>query len=218
MNARLQRYNGRMQTQNLNAGVKVYGERLSQIGGKEFREWSARRSKLAAYLDKGGKNFHATGNENVLYLGAASGTTVSHLSDLLPQGRVFAVEFSARPYRDLLQVAAQRPNIVPIFSDAAKPEAYAPYLLHRVPILYQDIAQRDQARLFWENARRFLAQKGLGFLAIKARSIDVAAPPQKTYQRVQQELMTKGNLEIVERVDLEPFEKDHAMLVVRSKS
>lgn len=218
MNARMQRYNGRLQTQNLNAGVKVYGERLSQIGGKEFREWSARRSKLAAYLDRGGKNFRPDGSEDLLYLGAASGTTVSHLSDLLPQGRVFAVEFSPRPYRDLLQVAAQRPNIVPILSDAGQPESYAPYLLHRVPIVYQDIAQRDQARLFWENTRRFLAQKGLGFLAIKARSIDVAAPPQRTYERVQQELMTKGQLEMVERVDLEPFEKDHAMLVVRQRS
>jgi fibrillarin-like pre-rRNA processing protein len=214
---RLQRHNGRSQTLNMVPGQRIYGERLNQIQGHEYREWTARRSKLAAYLDRGGRNFHVEGTEQVLYLGAASGTTVSHLSDLLPQGRIFAVEFSPRPYRDLLRVASQRPNLVPILSDAGRPEDYGAYLLHRVPILYQDIAQRDQARLFWENARRFLGQRGLGFLAIKARSIDVASPPRRIYESVRNDLAARG-LEPIELVELEPYEKDHAMLVVRAKA
>jgi len=213
----LMRHQGRLATKNLVPGVKVYGEKLARIQGHEYRDWSARRSKLSAYLMRGGRHFRPTGSEDVLYLGAASGTTVSHLSDLLPTGRVFAVEFSARPFRDLLQVASQRTNLVPILSDASRPEPYAPYLLHRVPILYQDIAQRNQAHLFAENARRFLAQKGLGFLAIKARSINVAQPPRSIYEAVKRDLSAR-NLDVVETVELDPYETDHAMVVVRARA
>lgn len=212
----IERFQGRLHTPNLVPGVKVYGERLRQAKGREYREWSPRRSKLAAYLERGGRQFQVRGDEQVLYLGAASGTTVSHLSDLVPRGRVVAVEFSARPFRDLLGVAAARANLVPVYSDAQHPETYSPFLLHRVPILYQDIAQRHQARIFWENARRFLGQKGLGFLAIKARSVDVASPPRQTYDSIRNDLRSKG-LEPLELVELEPFERDHAMLVVRNR-
>lgn len=207
---------GKLHTPNLRPGTKVYGERLTRLRGEEFREWSPRRSKLAAYLAKGGRRFQLRGNEDILYLGAASGTTVSHLSDLLPKGRVFAVEFSPRPFRDLVGLATVRPNIVPILSDAAKPEAYAPYLLHRVPIVYQDIAQRNQAQLFAENLRRFLGQDGVGFLAVKARSVNVAHPPRQTYEDVKRELQTRG-YDTLEVTELDPLERDHAMLVVRAR-
>lgn len=206
---------GRWHTLNLVPGRRVYRERLRQVQGREYREWSVHRSKLAAFLEQGGKNFHPNGDENVLYLGAASGTTVSHVSDLVPRGRVFAVEFSPRPFRDLLELAASRENVVPILSDAAAPESYGPYLLHRVPILYQDIAQRNQAQLFAENAKRFLAQKGLGFLAVKARSINVAHAPRQTYDAVKRDLAAQG-LQVRETVELDPFERDHAMFVVQA--
>lgn len=207
---------GKLHTKNMRPGVKVYGERLTRLRGDEFREWSPRRSKLAAYLSKGGRRFQLRGNEDILYLGAASGTTVSHLSDLLPQGRIFAVEFAARPFRDLVGLGALRPNILPILSDASRPDAYAPFLLHRVPIVYQDIAQRNQAQLFAENLRRFLGQDGLGFLAVKARSINVAQAPRQTYEAVKKELLTRG-FETIEVTELDPLERDHAMLVVRAR-
>lgn len=208
---------GRLHTPNLRPGVRVYGERLTRLRGEEFREWNPRRSKLAAYLTKGGRRFRLQGDEDVLYLGAATGTTVSHLSDLLPRGRVFAVEFSARPFRDLLGLAAQRPNVIPILSDAARPDAYAPYLLHRVPLVYQDVAQRNQAQLFAQNVERFLAQGGAGFLAVKARSINVAQAPRATYEAVRKELASRG-FEILETAELDPLERDHAMLVVGARS
>ena len=45
----------------------------------------------------------------VLYLGAANGTTVSHVSDIVgPTGFVYAVEFSKRSGRDLLEMAKLR--------------------------------------------------------------------------------------------------------------
>lgn len=214
---RLLRHNGRFHSLNLLPGQRVYGERIVRLQGREYREWSARRSKLSAYLNRGGKHFRPEPNEDILYLGAASGTTVSHVSDLLPEGRVFAVEFSPRPFRDLLRLAAQRPNLVPLLSDAVRPDAYAPYLTRRVPLLYQDIAQRNQAQLFWENARRFLRPRGVGMLAIKARSINVARPPREIYETVRKELKSKG-MEPLELLELEPFERDHAMLVVKARS
>jgi fibrillarin-like pre-rRNA processing protein len=207
---------GKLHTPNLRPGQRVYGERLTRLRGEEFREWSPRRSKLAAYLAKGGRRFHVNGNEDVLYLGAASGTTVSHLSDLLPKGRIFAVEFSPRPFRDLLGLGTVRGNVLPILSDASQPDRYAPFLLHRVPIIYQDIAQRNQAQLFAENLRRFLAQDGVGFLAVKARSINVAKDPRATYEAVKLELAQRG-FETIDVTPLDPFERDHAMLVVRAK-
>lgn len=207
---------GKIHTKNLRPGVKVYGERLNRLRGEEFREWSPRRSKLAAYLAKGGRRFQLRGNEDILYLGAASGTTVSHLSDLLPEGRIFAVEFSARPFRDLVGLAALRQNIIPILSDASHPDAYAPFLLHRAPIVYQDIAQRNQAQLFAENLRRFLGQDGIGFLAVKARSVNVAQQPRQTYDAVKKELFSRG-FETIDTTELDPLERDHAMLVVRAR-
>jgi len=57
-----------------------------------------------------------------LYLGAASGTTCSHVSDVIgPEGILYAVEFSARCGRDLISMAKKRNNVVPIIEDARKP-------------------------------------------------------------------------------------------------
>lgn len=209
----LVRDRGRLFSRNLVPGERVYGEKLRRFQGKEYRDWAARRSKLAAYLEKGGKRFRLKGAERILYLGAASGTTVSHLSDLLPGGQVLAVELSPRPFRDLLHLAALRPNIVPLLGDAARPEAYQAFVGAPVDLLVQDIAQRDQAAIFARNVRAFLKGGGTGFLAVKARSVNVAAPPKKIYDQVRRELES-NKLKVAEAVDLEPFEKDHAMLVV----
>lgn len=112
----------------------VYGERM--IG--EYRVWDPYRSKLAAlwYLD------HSTdlpGDSVVLYLGAANGTTVSHVADYAEA--VYAVEFAPRPMQDLLMVAKSRKNIVPIYGDATQPQRYAP-LLEPVDLVYQDVLSR----------------------------------------------------------------------------
>ena len=52
---------------------------------------------LAAAVIAGVDNIHIKPGAKVLYLGAASGTSVSHVSDIVgPQGAVYAVEFSHR--------------------------------------------------------------------------------------------------------------------------
>ena len=51
----------------------------------------------AAAVIAGVDNIHIKPGAKVLYLGAASGTSVSHVSDIVgPQGAVYAVEFSHR--------------------------------------------------------------------------------------------------------------------------
>ncbi|MCK5263970.1 MAG: fibrillarin-like rRNA/tRNA 2'-O-methyltransferase, partial [Candidatus Thorarchaeota archaeon] len=151
----------------------------------------------------------------VLYLGAASGTTVSHCSDIVgPNGVIYAVEFSQRTVRDLVQLAAVRPNIIPILDDARHPTRYAPLVSGTIEVVYQDVAQPNQASILYENLKTFCSFGAWGMLAIKARSIDSISSLEEVYSREIAELDNKG-LEIVENINLEPLEKDHRFVVCR---
>ena len=70
-------------TKNLVPGNAVYGERLVRFSGYEYRLWDPYRSKLAAAILKGLEIVPICPNYRVLYLGAASGTTASHVSDIV---------------------------------------------------------------------------------------------------------------------------------------
>jgi hypothetical protein len=89
-------------TRNMAPGESVYGEKrvsVEQEAGEkiEYRVWNPFRSKLAAAVLAGVDNIHIKPGAKVLYLGAASGTSVSHVSDVVgPEGSVYAVEFSHR--------------------------------------------------------------------------------------------------------------------------
>lgn len=198
-------------TRNLVPGRAVYGEGLVRDEGIEYRKWDAARSKLAAYLKRGGRVWPFQAASSVLYLGAGSGTTVSHVSDLCPEGSIVAIEFSPRVFRDLVSVAEARTNLVPILADAAQPETYRNHV-HPVDIVYQDVAQRDQESIFLRNLG-FLRSGGIGFLIVKARSVDVAARPATVYARIRDRLVENG-LELLDLRELDPFEVDHAVLVV----
>ncbi len=201
-------------TRNLVPGTAVYGEALVKEGGVEYRRWDATRSKLAAYLKRGGRVWPFSPTTNVLYLGAGSGTTASHVSDLCPQGSVAAVEISPRVFRELVRVAETRGNLLPILGDAARPETYANHV-SSVDVLYQDVAQRNQVAIFLGNAR-FLHPGGMGYLMIKARSVDVAARPDDVYAGALTELR-RGGLEIQDQRPLDPFQEDHSALVVKKR-
>jgi len=201
-----------LHTRNLVPGVSVYGERLSREGGVEYRRWDADRSKLAAYLKKGGRVWPFDATSSVLYLGAGSGTTVSHLSDICAEGAIVAVEISPRVFRDLIAVAGRRPNVVPILGDASQPASYRAHVAP-VDVLYQDVAQRDQEGIFLKNVE-FLRRGGIGFLIVKARSVDVSAKPTDVYARIQRELSNR-DLEVLDVRALDPFERDHAAVVAR---
>ncbi len=202
-------------TKNPKPGVRVYGERLIPHKHGELRAWNPRRSKLAALLlATGTAPFPMEGDERALYLGAASGTTVSHLADILERGRVVAVEKSPRSFRDLMGLARSRDNVDPVLSDARDPDALVALAGGPMDILYQDVAQRDQDLIFINMANRFLRPGGWGVIMVKARSVSVAREPDEVYDDVTKRLQENG-FRVTARVPLEPWEKDHAAILVQ---
>ncbi|WP_178917191.1 fibrillarin-like rRNA/tRNA 2'-O-methyltransferase [Natronomonas gomsonensis] len=185
-------------------GKPVYGE--PTVDG--WRKWDVRRSKLGAMLEKG-MDTNLAGGETVLYLGAAAGTTVSHVADF--SGPTYAVEFAARPARDLLDAAEPRSNLFPLLKDARKPETYA-HVVEPVDVLIQDVATRGQAKVALAN-RRFLDDDGRLLLAVKARSEDVARDPDAVFEEVLTTL--REGYEVLETRSLEPFHDDHLAVVAR---
>jgi len=202
-------------TLNLTPGRTVYGEQLIRDGDREYRAWSPYRSKLAAAILKGIRNVPLSPGSRVLYLGVASGTTCSHVSDIVgPEGHVWGVDFAHRPLRDLIDnLSRYRGNISPILGDARRPESYSA-LVPRVDLIYADVAQPDQALIVAKNAELYLKPTCWAMMAIKARSVDVTLPPQQVYDEQVEGLRTRG-FEVLEVVELKPYERDHAMAVAR---
>jgi fibrillarin-like pre-rRNA processing protein len=205
--------NERLFTQNLETcrGMRVYNEQLFTEDNHEYRSWNPFRSKLAAALLKG-LSVPLQSDSKVLYLGAATGTTVSHISDILTDGTVYAVESSPIALTSLLNVSKQRLNIIPILADANHPERYQQFV-PPVDLVYQDISQRNQADIFSRNIRVFLKPEGIALIMVKARSIDVALKPKQAYELVTTAL--KQQRFVVKKiVDLAPYEKDHAAILI----
>jgi len=199
-------------TVNRNPGTKVYGEALSTVDGVEYRAWDPFRSKLAAFLLKGAPADVLGRPRTVLYLGAAHGTTVSHLSDLWPEATLFAIEKSPTSFARLLALARQRPGLVPILADAQLPERYQADV-GAVELLYQDIAQRNQAGIFVENARACLSPRGRGILMLKVRSVTQQRPT-ATVVREARSALSAARLAVAYETALTPFSREHAALAV----
>jgi fibrillarin-like pre-rRNA processing protein len=184
-------------------GAAVYGEQV--VDG--WRRWDPYRSKLGATIEHGLETGLGDG-ARVLYLGAASGTTVSHVADVA--GPTYAVEFAPRPARDLLSVAESRPNLFPLLADARQPEGYSHVVEGDLDLVIQDVATRGQAEVALSN-RRFLADEGRLALAIKARSEDVTAEPETVFERSLSRL--ESRYEILGTARLEPYHADHLAVV-----
>ncbi|AEH25172.1 fibrillarin [Pyrococcus yayanosii CH1] len=200
-------------TKNLVPGQRVYGERIIKWEGEEYRIWNPHRSKLGAAIMNGLRNFPIRPGRSVLYLGIASGTTASHVSDIVGwEGKIFGIEFSPRVLRELVPIVEERRNIIPILGDATKPEEYRA-LVTKVDVIFEDVAQPTQAKILIDNAEAFLKRGGYGMIAVKSRSIDVTKEPEEVFREVEREL--GEYFEVVERLNLEPYEKDHALFVVR---
>jgi len=199
-------------TRNVVPGVPVYGESLPRENEVEYRRWDANRSKLAAYLQVGGGVWEFRKRSSVLYLGAGSGTTVSHVSDVCTEGIITAIEVSPRSFRDLLGLAERRTNLLPLLGDARKPELYGSRV-GTIDILYQDVAQRDQEGIFLRNLE-LVRPGGVGYLMVKARSEDVTAAPTRVYDAAKKALIRAGLTPRDFRV-LSPFQADHAAVVVQ---
>jgi fibrillarin-like pre-rRNA processing protein len=198
-------------TRNLRPGESVYGERRVEREGVEYRTWDPFRSKLAALLLRGAPPALPARVNSVLYLGAAHGTTASHVSDLWPEASIFAIEKSVTSFVPLLSLARSRANLLPILADAQLPERYRADV-GLVDVLYQDIAQRAQAAIFAENALVALAPQGLGVLMLKIRSVTQRRPAGEVVRTARRELEVAG-LPVHAEVSLAPFSREHVALV-----
>ncbi len=206
----------RLATKNLAPGRSVYGERLMRFEGVEYRVWDAFRSKLAGAILKGLRTVPILPDHKVLYLGAASGTTPSHVSDIVgDSGHVYCVEFAQRSLRELVSnVVAHRMNMSPFLADARMPQKYAMFIPGKVDDIYCDVAQPEQAKLLADNADVFLKEGGWVMLAVKAQSIDVTMQPSEVYKQEAKILVNRG-FRVEQVVDLEPYDRAHAMIVAQ---
>ncbi len=193
----------------------VYGEELITEGNETYRVWDPFKSKLGAGIFKGLSQIGIKPGSKVLYLGCASGTTVSHVSDLVEkEGFVYGVDFAPRVMHDFIFLVEKRENILPIMDDANHPERYTEFVAD-VDVIFQDVAQKNQVEIFLKNCDTFLKQGGFGLLAVKARSVDVTKRPDDIFRMVQTELQKK--MVIVDQKKLDPFEKDHILFVVKKR-
>jgi len=202
----------KLATQNLVPENQVYNEKLVQIKGTEYRIWNPFRSKLAATIMNGLRDFPFMQKSSVLYLGVSTGTTISHISDIVGQnGIIFGVEHTSRVARDFLdRVVSHRKNIIPIIQDARKPQEYFS-VFKKVDVAYVDIAQPDQTDIAIYNCKMYLKSNGYLFLVIKTRSIDVTKDPKKVISNEIKKL--ESLFEIKQIINLQPYDKDHAIVI-----
>lgn len=198
-------------TVNLTPGVQVYQEKLLDYEDKQFRLWNPRRSKLAAAIINGLSIFPFKEDSTVLYLGASAGTTPSHISDICTNGRIYCVEFSATMMREFLDVSKNRRNLLALLEDATHPSDYQA-LVESVDIIYSDVAQATQTKLFLDNFKLFAREDTIGIIMIKARSIDVTKKPSVIFKEEKRKLEESG-LRILEEIKLDPYEKDHIAFI-----
>lgn len=191
-------------------GQALFSEETKKIEGRQYREWQATRSKLAAAIAKGIKGVEIGVDSTILYLGAAHGYTPSFISQICEKGKIFAVEFAPRVARELVLVAEKRKNIFPIVADANQPASYY-HIAQAADIVYQDIAQKNQVEILVKNCDLFLKRNGLAMLAVKARSIDVTEKPGKIFADVKRQL--EERFRIIDYRNLEPMQRDHAFFV-----
>lgn len=207
---------GRPATVNLIPSEKVYGEDLVRRNGVEYRIWDHTRSKPAAALKNGLKSFPLEEGMKVLYLGIASGTTASHFSDIVGRnGIIYGVDISERVLRQIIPLAEKRGNIAPILGDSRKPEEYEGLILEKVDLVFEDVASDDQIPILIRNCDKFLRLGGYAIIAIKSQSIDVIKKPKEVYREALAEL--EKHFEILEKVELDPYEKHHMFVVMRKK-
>jgi fibrillarin-like pre-rRNA processing protein len=204
----------RLATLNLVPGNQVYKEKLVKINDEEFRVWDPFRSKLAAAIMNDLTILPIVRKSKVLYLGVSTGTTASHVSDIVgPSGIVFCVEHTSRVARDFLdRVASYRSNIVPILQDARSPREYFS-IYGTVDVVYVDIAQPDQTEIAILNCKTYLKKDGYMMLVVKTRSIDVTKDPSDIVRNEVKKL--RENFKVNQEINLAPYEKDHSIIIAK---
>ncbi len=204
----------KLYTKNLVQGETVYGEKLIYYKDVEYREWDPFRSKLAALILENPLTNFFSDNINCLYLGASSGTTISHFSDIIPSGIIFSVEFAERSMRQLIQNTSKRSNVIPILADARFPESYAKYIFTEVDVIYQDIAQPRQAEIALSNCNYYLKEDGILIITIKSQSINSIQKPDYIYAQ-EKKILENGEYNIKESINIHKYAANHITLIVK---
>lgn len=179
---------------------------------KQSLGWNPNSSKWKAALNKG-LDVNLSGDENVLYLGASSGTTVGQISKLT-KGIIFAVENSPQMAIRLIRLSEKNENIAPVFSDARNTEYLKKAMFNKkIDILFQDIPSIDQINIL-EKASELVDKKCKIFLSLKTQSIS-----NKNYKETANEIEKElnGKFLIVQKTDLFPFHKKHFFYVLKKK-
>ncbi len=203
----------RIYTKSILPGKKHFEERISTEKGEEYREFDPTRSKLAAMIMKGCTNAGIRKGDVILYLGVSHGYTASFISDMIEEkGLIFGIDPAPRVIRDLVFLSEQRKNIVPLLADANHPEEYVERV-SGADIVYQDIAQKNQAEIFIKNCKLFLKKGGYGLLAVKARSIDIKRKNKDIFIEIRTQL--EKEFTVIDYKILEPFQGDHCMIIVK---
>lgn len=206
----------KLATVNLTPGHRVYGEELVKVEGIEYRIWDFWRSKPAAAIKKRIKQLPIEKDFKILYLGIASGTTASHFSDIVgKEGIIYGIDIAERPLRELIIHAERRGNIIPILADSRKPEDYEKNIIEKVDLVYCDVASPDQVQILVRNSEKFLKPNGWAVIAIKSQSIDVTKEPKEIYKKCLKEF--EKHFEIIDKLELDPFEKAHMFVVMKKK-
>lgn len=208
--------NLKLYTKNLNLGNRVYGERLITYKGIEYREWDPYRSKLAAIILENPISNFLDRNLKCLYLGASSGTTISHLSDIVHDGIIYGIEFAERSIRQLIQNTSKRANIIPILGDVRYPETYSHSIFTEIDLIYQDISQPNQAEIAIINSNHYLNDEGTIIVAIKSQSIDSITKSEKIYSH-EREIFEKSGYQIIESINIHKYAANHMVLIVKKK-
>ena len=214
MEETVSKFDGKLFTLNSSPGWKLARQQLITSNGREYREWDPYRSKLAAAIINKLKTLEIKQGSSVLYIGSATGTTSSHVSDIVGNdGVVYCIEISERNMRQFLNSCENRENMIPILADASKPEQYSD-IVSECDVLYQDISTRNQAEILLRNAK-FLKRGGIAYFAIKSQSIDISKSPNEIYNNELKVLEKDFN--VLEKIDIEPYEKKHMFAVLRKK-
>ena len=203
-------------TINLVPGFKSSNETLVKIKDIEYRIWDSYTSKPSAAIIKGIRNFPIKKGMKILYLGLAEGKTASFFSDIVDkEGTIFGVEISERSLRDSIFMCEKRGNIIPILGDARKPEIYENIFLEKVDLIYEDVASPDQVQILIRNSEKFLKHHAFTIITIKSQSIDSVKSPEEVYENCLNEF--KKHFEIIDKVELDPYQKNHLFLVMKLK-
>lgn len=209
--------NLKLYTKNAVKGKRIYGERLINYKGTEYREWDPFRSKIAALILGNPITNFFTENLKCLYLGASSGTSISHLSDIIDSGIIYGVEFAERSMRQLIQNTSDRTNIIPILGDARFPADYAKYIFTSVDLIYQDVAQPRQAEIALSNCNYYLKNSGVLIIAIKSQSIDSLQKSERIYEQ-EKKILEKAGYNIIESVNIHKYAANHIILVAKKST